>query len=483
MRIGLDIDNVVTAFDEKILEEFYKEDKNKRNKGITNPQGDWIIHQFDWSEEEIENFFNENMEQIAKQLQPRKDAKYYMDKLLKDGHELYLISHRAYPHYQNPYEITSNWLKENTINYTKLVLSETTNKSKECKEYAVDVMFDDIQSNCHKLEAEKITTYLMQTKYNKDNIEGLKVVRDWKELYQTVCNLAKEKFPPIHIILDTDTNNEADDQFALSYLLKSKDRFLLEAITIAPYSHENSISIEEGIQLSYEVVKEVGKLCGENLEDKIYKGATGFISKGYQKTNEAVEKIIEIANKNETTYILAIGAITNVALAIQKAPEIINKVKVIWLGGHSLLAFNNREYNFKQDVEAVKTVFYSGVDLTVIPCQNVASNLVTSIYELQHYFDISKGLGKFLYDKFYNDGIHGITKRRVIWDIAGVAYLINPYWFETKKIKCPLINEELEYKESEFSHLVTFVNNIQVNEVYQDMFVKVGGKKDETYFN
>ena len=29
MRIGLDIDNVVTNFDKKILEEFYKEDKMK----------------------------------------------------------------------------------------------------------------------------------------------------------------------------------------------------------------------------------------------------------------------------------------------------------------------------------------------------------------------------------------------------------------------------------------------------------------------
>lgn len=32
MRIGLDIDNVVTNFDKKILEEFYKEDKKKRKK-------------------------------------------------------------------------------------------------------------------------------------------------------------------------------------------------------------------------------------------------------------------------------------------------------------------------------------------------------------------------------------------------------------------------------------------------------------------
>ena len=41
----------------------------------------------------------------------------------------------------------------------------------------------------------------------------------------------------INLILDTDTYNECDGQFALSYLIKSKDLFNIEAITVAPYSH------------------------------------------------------------------------------------------------------------------------------------------------------------------------------------------------------------------------------------------------------
>lgn len=89
---------------------------------------------FDCSNNEIENFFNDNMQEFARVLEPREDAKYYMDKLLDDGHGLYLISHKAYSHYTEPYKITENWLKDNNINYTKLILSKTTNKSKECKE-------------------------------------------------------------------------------------------------------------------------------------------------------------------------------------------------------------------------------------------------------------------------------------------------------------------------------------------------------------
>ena len=42
----------------------------------------------------------------------------------------------------------------------------------------------------------------------------------------------------INVILDTDTYNECDDQFALAYMIKSQDVFNIEAITIAPFSHE-----------------------------------------------------------------------------------------------------------------------------------------------------------------------------------------------------------------------------------------------------
>lgn len=38
------------------------------------------------------------------------------------------------------------------------------------------------------------------------------------------------------VILNTDMFNEVDDQFALTYLIKSLDVFELEAITIAPFS-------------------------------------------------------------------------------------------------------------------------------------------------------------------------------------------------------------------------------------------------------
>ena len=55
-----------------------------------------------------------------------------------------------------------------------------------------------------------------------------------------------------NVILDTDTYNEADDQFALSYLLKSQEIFNIEAITIAPFKHSKwQKTVSESIDASY----------------------------------------------------------------------------------------------------------------------------------------------------------------------------------------------------------------------------------------
>lgn len=212
----------------------------------------------------------------------------------------------------------------------------------------------------------------------------------------------------INIILDTDTYNTYDDQFALAYLLLSQEIFNIEAITIAPYSRiDKNITTKDSQELSY---KEALRICNYLKFDptnKVFKESIDYMQNDYQENNEAVNKIIEIAKKKRKTYLLAIGALTNVALAIKKGPEIINKIEVIWLGGNDLSQNNNKEFNFIQDIEAVKIVFSSKVPLTIIPCKNVTSNLILSIEELNHYLKDKNSLCNYLINTFY---YHGFTE-------------------------------------------------------------------------
>ena len=137
------------------------------------------------------------------------------------------------------------------------------------------------------------------------------------------------------VILDTDTYNEADDQFALAYLLKSQDIFDIEGITIAPFKHKKyDGTVSNSIDDSYNEACKVYDFLDINDKSNIYKGSRDYFANSYFENNDAVNKIIEIALKNEKTFILAIGCLTNIAIAIEKEPKIIDKIEIIWLGSN-----------------------------------------------------------------------------------------------------------------------------------------------------
>ena len=59
---------------------------------------------------------------------------------------------------------------------------------------------------------------------------------------------------PIDVILDTDTYNEIDDQFALSYMLAYPERLNIKGICAAPFHNENSESAADGMEKSYQEI-------------------------------------------------------------------------------------------------------------------------------------------------------------------------------------------------------------------------------------
>ena len=475
MRIGIDIDNCISNFDDVLLEEYIKHDKELRNTGIINEEPYHItVGMFDWSKEENDEFYYNNIQRIAMSLKPLNNAKEVIDKLKADGNEIYIITSRDNGEYVNPEKMTREWLEKYDIYFDKLILTGRHEKGPVCKENNIDIMIEDSIKNCEDIENNGVKCYIMNTRYNQEETRFERVKR-WNEIYSKISKLYKkeEHKERINVILDTDTYNECDDQFALSYMLLSQDRFNIEAITVAPYHHDNDISIEEGQEKSYQEILKICNWLNFDTENKVFKGSNGYIENGYSEANEAVEKIIEIARKNEKTYIMAIGAITNVALAIKKAPDIIEKIEIIWLGGHSPICNNNKEFNFRQDVHAIKEIFESKVDLTIIPCKGVASNLKISIYELEHYLKGKSELCNYLCSRFYDDEIHGIQTRRVIWDISVIAYLINKEWFEEKEMNCPEINKDLSYSFNKNDRKIKFVTYLDSDKIYNDIFNKL----------
>ena len=473
MNIGINIDNVISNFNEMLIKEFLIHDKELRGTGIINPKLFVTRGMFDWNEKEIYEFYNTNIERIAKNLGIIENAPEYINKLKAEGHKIYIITGRDNGEYSNPYKMTRDWLKKYNINYDELLLTNAYNSSEKaivCLGKDIDIMIDDSIHVCNSVNQYGIEALLMDTDFNKQYI-GTRVY-NWKEIYEFISNYKKEK---VNVILDTDTYNECDDQFALAYMLKNQDIFNIEAITVAPFSHESKkVTIKEGQDLSY---KEIIKICNWlnfDSTNKVFRGSMDYMQNGYNENNDAVNKIIKVALKNDKTYILGIGAITNIGLAIKKEPKIIDKIEVVWLGGNEINYKNNLEYNFKQDVEAVKNVFDSKVKLTILPCKEVVSRLKININILKQKLGNKSELCNYLIERFYNDGYHGIQEERVIWDIAVIAYMINKKWFETQELSCPKIKENTSYEMTKNNHKITFITKLNKDKIYEDLFEKLG---------
>ncbi len=93
-----------------------------------------------------------------------------------------------------------------------------TKKKKQmlCKENNIDIMIEDSTQTAVNIEKVETKVLFMNTRYNKNN-ENFEKVSNWKEIYSKISKLYKKdkNIDKINVILDTDTYNECDDQFAL----------------------------------------------------------------------------------------------------------------------------------------------------------------------------------------------------------------------------------------------------------------------------
>lgn len=281
-----------------------------------------------------------------------------------------------------------------------------------------------------------------------------------------------------NIILDTDTYNEIDDQFALAYAMLSPERVKLLSVNAAPFLNSRSTSAADGMMKSYNEIQRIMHLVDPNANIPYYKGSESFLAdKKTPVESEAVENIINtVMNSDERIYIVAIGAITNVASAIIKCPEIAKKAVVIWLGGHALTYKDTKEFNLYQDVMSAQVVFDSGVPLIQIPCAGMCTEFVTTIPELEYYLRGKNELCDYLVDivRSYTKKPYGWSK--VVWDVTAVAVLVRPEAFRYSIIPRPYVTMEGRYAFNTEREQYIYVNKLSRDPVYADLFTKLSNK-------
>lgn len=292
-----------------------------------------------------------------------------------------------------------------------------------------------------------------------------------KQLLQTLKNDKVKK-----MILDTDVYNEIDDLYALAYAMLSPDKVDLLAITAAPFLNSRSTSAADGMEQSYNEAFRVRGLVDADSKIPIYRGSTAFMTREKKPVeSEAAEAIIRLVRESdETVYIVAIGAITNVASALLMAPDIAEKAVLIWLGGHALHWKDNKEFNLYQDVPSAQVVFDSKIPLVQIPCNGVCSFFHTTIPELSYYLEGKNPLCDYLMDETrkYNKK-NTPCWSKVIWDVTAVAALVRPDTLDMVEIPRPIVTDNSNYATDWARPHYLYVRHISRDKLYDDLFQKL----------
>lgn len=280
----------------------------------------------------------------------------------------------------------------------------------------------------------------------------------------------------VDVVLDTDAYNEIDDQFAISYLLKAKDRANLLALYAAPFYNARSTGPKDGMEKSYDEIIKLLDLAGERVD--VFKGSESYLPD--EKTaviSAAAQDLVKKAqaySAENPLYVVAIGAITNVASALLLDPSIAEKIVIVWLGGHEFSFHDTKEFNLIQDVAAARVVMQSSAAFVQLPCAGVVSEFRASGSDLKDWFMGKNPLADYLAKNAIAEAesyAKGRAWTRVIWDAVAVAWLFNQdnrfmeYRLEKKRL--PAYDGQYEYTPRE--DFMAYVYHVKRDALFNDM--------------
>ncbi|NLY61661.1 MAG: nucleoside hydrolase [Clostridiales bacterium] len=298
--------------------------------------------------------------------------------------------------------------------------------------------------------------------------------------YEIIKRLEKPK-GKVKAILDTDTYNEIDDQYALAYMLKCHEKFQVLALHAAPFSNDKADYPKLGMLKSYDEIKNILGLMGrQDLYDIVYKGSETYLKDEQTPViSPAAENLVRLAKEmpeGESLYVIAIGAITNVASALLMDPSIKEKIVVVWLGGHAYHMNDNREFNLSQDIAAARVIFGCGVPVVQLPCIGVVDKLTISQPEIEYWLKGKNPLCDYLSDitikeaKIYSNIP---TWTRVIWDVSAIAWFLEDDFMQDRLEYSPIPTYDHKIAFSKDRHMIRYVFNINRDKIVNDLFTRL----------
>ncbi len=264
-------------------------------------------------------------------------------------------------------------------------------------------------------------------------------------------------------ILDADTGNELDDFYAILRCIVDPEMDII-GLTSAHYSNtqifvdsvwnQNPVTNFNTVQVSQEyneqILKGLGRLdLPHPIGGKRSIGyAWGYYEGAHIPEAPAIDFIIAEARKaspENRLNVICIGASTNLASALEKAPEIAKNIHAYLLGARFdkvTGVWNKSEFNIRNDLSAFDLLLdNSEIELTVMPittCRPYVFHKTETMRRMKAY---KHPVGNLLADIW--PGINA-AEDRVMWDLALVIAIQQPHLATLEK-RAPPPENKREY--------------------------------------
>jgi inosine-uridine nucleoside N-ribohydrolase len=212
-----------------------------------------------------------------------------------------------------------------------------------------------------------------------------------------------------HFLIDTDT--ASDDAVALIMALRSPEVRVLAITTVA-----GNVGVEQATRNALYT----SELCNSNVpifmgaEKPLrrahqsadwFHGRDGLGDHGYPAPRRSAEKknavaaMIETIEANPGIVLVTLGPLTNVALALERKPEMPAKVnRCVVMGGAPCCEGNvtpAAEYNIWCDPEAARIVFHSKMPVEMVGWHLCRGEAALSLDDVQHVLKLGTPVARF----------------------------------------------------------------------------------------
>lgn len=280
----------------------------------------------------------------------------------------------------------------------------------------------------------------------------------------------------VRVLIDSDTRNEADDQFAIVQALLSPR---LDNVGIIA-AHFGTSKCEDSMQRSYDEVLRLLDAMGLDYSMVIKGAPAAMPAPGKPVASAGSRRIIEEAMKQDERplYVLFMGLLTDLASAYLEEPRIAGRLTCIWIGGGTY-PVGEPEFNLYNDIHAANVVFNSDIPLWQVP-RNVYQKMLVSMAELEHRVRPCGRVGRYLFDQMVEWSNNPLSQRTMrtgeFWflgDSPAVGLLLcdEPNSYEWRP--APRFAADMQYIHSGNNRPIRVYHDIDCRFIMEDLYAKL----------